>query len=97
MSSRVVNPFEEPKPYYGFTNLEIGNYEIFDFKFVKNRFAVNDPNVPPRIVLVELADQVLFLPTYITIKFDDDDTLLEAINNDGIRRFLCFKGKGPSG
>lgn len=89
----LFNPFENSKPYYGFKKLEIGNYEVFNFRLVRNRWF--NPEIADslkRILLAELEDQIIFLPSYMAINFKDDDKLVEAINNDGIKRFLCFGG-----
>lgn len=53
------------KPYKGFSQLAIGNHEISRFKLVKNKmYNSSNPASLPRIILVELKDQVLFLPEY---------------------------------
>lgn len=46
-----------------------------------------------RILLVELKDEVLFLPQYFAEKFDDDDSKVDVLNNDGIKKFMYFGGK----
>lgn len=51
-----------------------------------------------RILLVELKDQVLFLPEYFAYNFqggDADDKIL-AMNNDGVTKYLYFGGEGPN-
>lgn len=65
----------EFKPYYGFSNLAPGHYEVECFRFVKNRFYkpdVENPDVP-RSLMVELKDQVLFLPSRFAKRLDNDD------------------------
>lgn len=90
----IFNQFLDGKPYKGFGELEIGEYEIVLFRFVRNKFF--DPTVANslrRVLVVELDDQILFLPSYMAVNFRDDDKLLEALNNDGVKRFLCFGGR----
>lgn len=88
------NPFGPEKPYYGFKSLKPGNYEILSFRFVWNQyFNPSDERSPRRIILIELEDQVLFLPPYMALKLRNDDDLLEKYNNDGIKRYLCFGGR----
>lgn len=92
-----VNPFQAEKPYLGFKRLQIGDYEIFEFRFVKNRYALTQPDAPPRTVLVELADQVLFLPDYLSHRLKDNDAIIDRLNSDDVKRFLCFGGKNSKG
>lgn len=82
------------KPYKGFTNLEPGNYKILKFSLVRNRFF--NPNVEgslPRTLLVELEDQVLFLPSYMAVNFNNNETLIEKLNNSPSKKILCFEGR----
>lgn len=90
----LFNQFESSKPYKGFAKLNIGNYEIKSFRLVRNKW-YNPENTDSleRILLAELDDQVIFLPSYMAKNFKDDDKLVEAVNNDGIKRFLCFGGR----
>lgn len=88
------DPFGPEKPYYGFKNLQPGNYEILSFRFVHNQYHdASNERSPRRIVLIELEEQVLFLPPYMALKLRDDDDILEGYNNDGIKRYLCFGGR----
>lgn len=83
------------KPYIGFSKLPHGYYEVFKFRFVRNknyRPEAKDPGLP-RIILVELNDQVLFLPQYFARDFNDDDEKLDKLNTDGIKKYLYFGGK----
>lgn len=88
----------DSKPYLGFSQLAHGNHEIVCFRFVKNNFYKTVPGKPglKRTLLVELKDQVLFLPEYFAVKFDDDDDKVEALNSDGIKKFLYFGGNRPN-
>lgn len=49
-----------------------------------------------RVLLVELRDEVLFLPEYFAIPFNDDDAKIDELNNDGIKKYLYFGGKRPT-
>lgn len=98
MAAFVFNPFPRNLPYRGFANLPIGNYRIEQFKFVRNKFQKHeDPESPPRILMVELAEEIVFLPAYFAKNFNDDDELVRNINNDGVTRFLCFGGSRADG
>lgn len=83
------------KPYKGFSKLEKGNYEIVKFRFVKNKMFKVDSEKPqsPYTLLVELADQVLFLPDYISKQFDEKT--IDELNTCGAKVFLCFGGQIP--
>lgn len=87
-------PFPKSKPYFGFSKMEIGNYEIVKFKLVNNRFKkADEPNSPDRILMAELISEVVFLPAYMAVNFEDDDARVDAVNNDGKKRYLCFAGR----
>lgn len=88
--------WEEPKPYFGFTKLAHGNYEIVKFRLVKNKLYKPDNGKLPRILLVELEDQILFLPEYFARRFKDDDSKVDELNNDGVKKFLHFGGSRPN-
>lgn len=79
-STDLSNLFEEPKPYYGFANLAVGNYEIKKFRLVRNKFYnKKDPLTEKKALVVELEDQILFMPTYFAFKFIEDETLIDEI------------------
>lgn len=86
------------KPYHGFSKLNHGYYEIEKFRFVKNK--LYKPNVEnprlKRVLLVELKEEVLFLPEYFAANFNDDDAKVEELNTDGIKKYLYFGGKRPN-
>lgn len=93
-TANIFKIFDISKPYYGFADLQVGNYEIISFKFVQNKWYDSEKkNSLKRILMVELSDQVLFLPAIFAKNFNDDDAVLEAVNNDKIKRFLCYRGK----
>lgn len=97
----LLSSFGGPsKPYFGFSKLEHGYYQIELFRFVKNKMynANNEDHVKDklkRILLVELKDQILFLPEYFATGLNDDDAKVEELNNDGINKCLYFGGKRP--
>lgn len=89
---------EERKPYYGFKQLREGHYEVVKFRLVKNKMYKANAEKPmlKRILLVELKDQVLFLPQYFAEKFNDDDSKVDELNNDGVKKFMYFGGMSAS-
>lgn len=90
--------FLDSKPYNGYENLEIGVYEIISLKFVPNQFYNElNPTSLKRNLMAELSNQVVYLPSVIARNFKDDDVKLEAVNNDGVKRFLSFRGKKLNG
>lgn len=86
--------FKDSKPYRGFASLAIGNYPITKFRWVKNKnYNEKREGSLKRVLLVELEDQVLFLPEYFARGFDDDDKKVKELNTDGVKKFLHFGGK----
>lgn len=79
----------ESKPYLGFAKLEIGHYEIFGFRLVKNKFAKKDDC--KKSLVVELEDQVVFLPKYFSEKIKETD--IDELNSNGEKKYLFFGGK----
>lgn len=97
----LLKSFGDSKPYNGFTKLKIGNYEILNFRLVNNKMYKEkkegeENNFLKRILMVELKDQVLFLPQYFARQFDDDDKKVAELNNDGVKKFLFFGGARPN-
>lgn len=81
------------KPYNGFAKLSIGFHQIENFRIVKNKFGkkVDDSN---KSILVELKDEVLFLPQYFRQNFSDDD--IRELNSEIEKEeniYLYFGGK----
>lgn len=94
----IDDPFAPEKPYNGFDELPIGNYEILSFAFVRNQYYdPDDKRSPPRIIMIELSDQILFLPPYMALKLRDDDEKLKSLNEDGVKRYLCYGGRRAEG
>lgn len=97
----LLSGFNSSKPYSGFKNLAIGYYEIESFRFVKNKMynENNEEHVAKklkRVLLVELKEEVLFLPEYFAVPFNDDDSKIDELNNDGVKKYLYFGGQRPS-
>lgn len=83
------------KPYRGFAHLPHGNHEIIRFRLVKNKMYNDSPGKGfnlKRVLLVELKDEVIFLPEYYAVPFNDDDRKIEELNNDGVKKYLYFGG-----
>lgn len=91
--------FEEGKPYYGFSKLPIGNHEILKFRVVNNKQYMPN-NVKTGLkhaILIELKDQVLFLPPYFSNKFVGEDgdicvAKVNELNGDMDKTFMYFGG-----
>lgn len=79
------------KPYLGFAKLSIGHHKIHGFRFVKNKFGKKSEGNKTSI-LIELNDQVLFLPQYFNKKIteSDIDELNDNINSTPL--YLYFGG-----
>lgn len=93
--------YNDSKPYHGFKNLLIGNYKIVRFRMVMNRYYRPGSENPglKKTLLVELEDQILFLPEYITAKFSGNKEEILQLNEDNKDKklFLCFNGKRDTG
>ena len=97
VTASLFSPFECSKPNTGFSQLEIGDHEILKFYFVRNRWYDGLPGSVRRILMIELQDQVLFLPANYAKKFNDSDKMLQAVNDDSTKRFIRFAGKNDAG
>lgn len=64
------------KPYLGFAKLANGFHKIFSFSLTKNKFGKKGE----KSILVELDDQVLFLPKHFNSKIDGED--VKELNED---------------
>lgn len=62
------------KPYHGFAKLEIGYHQIVCFRNVKNKFGKKGDG-SEKSILVELNDEVLFLPQYFLQKINEEDVI----------------------
>lgn len=85
------------KPYLGFSNLRIGHYEVVKFKLVKNKLYNPNAEKPlaKLVLMVELKDQVLFLPQYFATSINLDEEKVAELNG-GEKKFMFFGGKGPN-
>lgn len=86
------------KPYLGFAQLSIGNHEIIIFRLVNNKMYKKGNNSLKKSLLVELKDQVLFLPQYFIQQFNGhEEDKVNEINNDGVKKYLFFGGQRENG
>lgn len=93
------NQNEIQKPYYGFAKLAIGDHKVFGFRLVNNKFHRPGSEKPglPKILLVELEDQVLFLPENISKVFAEDEAKVAELNCDNIKKIMYFGGRLRNG
>lgn len=90
----LFNQYEDSKAYNGFAKLSIGHHEVKKFRLVRNKwFNLEVEGSLQRILLAELENEIVFLPSYMAVKFNNDDDKVEALNNDGVKRFLYFGGR----
>lgn len=81
------------KPYHGFAKLDIGFYEIKLYRMVKNKYGKKKSGTG-KSILIELDDQVLFLPQYFNQKLTESDIQeLNETTASGKPTFLYFGGK----
>lgn len=94
---KKLEGLNQNKPYYGFTKISIGYHEIQSFRSVKNKFGKKSEG-SEKSILIELEDQVLFLPQYFWQKINETD--IQALNKcieDGEQIYLYFGGKQKEG
>lgn len=78
------------KPYLGFKKLKEGFHEIQQFRTVKTKFVKKGE----KSILVELKEQVLFLPQYFRSTLTDEDLQeLNARIENKEKVYLFFGGK----
>lgn len=82
----IKNAKANQKPYYGFDKLARGYYAIVNFRLTKTKYG--------EAILIELKDEVLFMPHYFRDVLDSDK--IEELNNDGVKKFLYFGGRNPT-
>lgn len=80
----------ESKPYQGFAKLNIGYHKIVCFRLVPNKFA-KENNRDEKSILVELEEEVLFLPQYFMNVLNKDD--INELNSVDEIHYLYFGGK----
>lgn len=90
---KKLEDIQPSKPYNGFTKLGVGYYRIHSFRVTKNKFGKKGEG-SNKSILIELDDQVLFLPQYFWYKINEDDIveLNQAILDNAII-YLYFGGK----
>lgn len=81
------------KPYNGFARLDNGYHKILSFRIVKNKFGKKATG-SNKTILVELAEEVLFLPQYFMQRLTEEDVqeLNTSIDN-GETIYLFFGGR----
>lgn len=98
MSLELLKSIGSSKPYYGFKELPHGNHKIELFRLVKNKhFDPKEPKSLARTLLVELENQILFLPEYFAAGLNDDDDKIRELNDDPTVKYLYFGGKREGG
>lgn len=91
---KKLKEINHDKPYLGFTKLEIGFHKIIAFRSVKNKFCNKEDGSDEKSVLVELTDQVIFLPQYVARKISEKDVLeLNECLEMKDEIYLKFNGK----
>lgn len=90
--------FVQPnKPYLGFNKLSIGYHQICCFRSVKNKFGKKGEG-SAKSILLELDDQVVFLPQYFWQKINEKDMCdLNTLIETGENIYLHFGGKQEQG
>lgn len=93
---REVGP---AKPYNGFPKLALGYHEIVCFRLVDNKYkktkgknGKETDNKKNKCLLVELQDEVLFLPQYFSNKLNEED-ITELNSPGGETMYLYFGGR----
>lgn len=93
---KPTNNKPDLKPYIGFSKLKQGHYKIEKFRLVANKcYNEKVEKSMKRVLLIELKDQVLFLPGYFAEKFqgENDDQKVNLLNEDGVKKYIFFGGK----
>lgn len=90
---KKLKEIQPSKPYHGFAKLNVGFYQIHSFKIVKNKFGKKAEG-SGNSILVELNDEVLFLPQYFLHKLSAEDiTELNTLIDNGQPLYLFFGGQ----
>lgn len=85
------------KPYHGFTKLSLGYHKIICFRIVENKFKKKEKKNNGMInnnrsLLVELQDEVVFLPQYFLNTLNEED-IAELSSTVGETMYLYFGGR----
>lgn len=87
---RKLEVVEPSKAYLGFAHLSVGYHKILEFRLTKNKYGKKGE----KSVLIELEDQVLFLPSYFKDKLTSDDiSELNSSIGKNIPIYIFFGGK----
>lgn len=90
---RKLREVQPNKPYHGFARLNEGYHKVASFRIVKNKFG-KKADGSGKSILVELADEVLFLPQYFLQTINEDDVKeLNAAIGSGNTIYLFFGGR----
>lgn len=82
------------KPYNGFAKLPEGAHKIYNFKLVPNKlYNAKDKKSLKKVIMIELKEEVLFLPEYFCAAIKQDESKIDELNNDGIAKYLYFGGR----
>lgn len=93
---KKLDGLNQNKPYHGFANLSVGYHGVVRFRIVKNKYG-NVGEGSGKSILVELDNQVLFLPQYFWQTISESDISdLNSLINGGENVYLFFGGK-PKG
>lgn len=84
-----ATPSSGNKPYHGFGKLAIGCHKILCFRIVKNKFKKDESD--GKSLLVELDNEVLFLPQYFLKTINGED--VNELNTCGESMYLYFGGR----
>lgn len=84
---KKIQNIKTGKPYNGFSVLSKGYHEIIFFRLVKNKYG----DEGGKTILVELKNEVLFLPQYFTSLLNEED--IDNLNKCNETMYLYFGGK----
>lgn len=79
------------KPYHGLSNLSHGYHEIQAFRLVKSKYTKINDDEYGKSILIELADQIIFLPQYFLDAIGESG--VEELNSSVETMYLFFGGK----
>lgn len=80
------------KPYRGFSKLAIGYHEIVGIRTVKSKFSKSDSDEAGKSILVELKNEILFLPQYFSSCLDEKD--MDELSSSKVEdMYLYFGGR----
>lgn len=88
-----MQEINQDKPYRGFSKLAVGYHKILRFRAVKNKYLKSTPE--KWSILIELENEVIYLPQYFADKLNDGDIneLNSNVDNKGECMYLFFGGQ----